>query len=168
MYDATDANKIKKTSTAHQLLIGNRWAFAEKVYWVPYRLMDANLRLIIAYWNIYVKSLCLFECESFTGIRAWHIFCFCASIQNQTVCWHKSNDSQPLDLLLSKLNTSNKTKIQRFLNNSYTHTGVGSCRAITSDVFRNEQANQFTVYQPLIATFQYRVRTCSCFIHKSK
>ena len=50
------------------------------------------------------------------------------------------------DLLLPKLNISNKTKIQRFLNNSCTHTSVGSCRAITSDVFRNEQANQNDCY----------------------
>ena len=48
------------------------------------------------------------------------------------------------DYLLSITRLFYPTK--RFLNNSYTHTGVGSCRAITSDVFRNEQANQSTVY----------------------
>ena len=51
---------IKKTSTAHQLspqLTGIR----RKGMTVPCRLMNANLRLIIAYWNIYVKSLYLFE-----------------------------------------------------------------------------------------------------------
>ena len=103
--------------------------------------------LIIAYFRDYVKSEYLFERETRKVLRLGIFFVFVRAYRTQTVCWHKSNDSQPLDLLLSKLNTSNKTKIQRFLNNSYTHTGVGSCRAITSDVFRNEQANQSTVYQ---------------------
>ena len=58
----------------------------------------------------------------------------------------RAKTSNPFDLLLSKLNTSHKTKIQRLLNNSYTHTGVGSCCAITSDAFRNEQANQNDCY----------------------
>ena len=78
----------------------------------------------------------------FVFVRAYRTK-LCADIRVITA----NNYSQQLNLLLSKLNTSNKTKIHRFLNNSYTHTGVGSCRAITSDVFRNEQANQSTVYQ---------------------
>ena len=41
---------------------------------VPCRLMNANLRLIIAYWNIYVKSLYLFECESL-WVFGLGIFC---------------------------------------------------------------------------------------------
>ena len=64
---------IKKTSTAHQLspqLTGIR----RKGMTVPCRLMNANLRLIIAYWNIYVKPLYLFECESL-WVFGLGIFC---------------------------------------------------------------------------------------------
>ena len=103
-------------------------------------------RPIIAYFMDYVKSEYLFERETRKVLRLGIFFVFVRADRIKLSADIRAKTSNPFDLLLSKLNTSNKTKIQRFLNNSYTHTGVGSCRAITSDVFRNEQANQSTVY----------------------
>jgi len=121
--------QIKKTSTAHPLSPNNRWASAEKVLEVPCRLMNANLRLIIAYWNIYVKSLYLFEHESLTGIRTWRIFLFlfqCISI-NLCAETRANNGTQPPFTLNHKNRIqATRPKIQRSLNNSYATTLISS------------------------------------------
>ena len=61
VYDATDANKIKRTSTAHPLFADNRWTSAGRYLADTSRLMNAVLRLIIAYSVDYVKSEYLHE-----------------------------------------------------------------------------------------------------------
>ena len=128
--------QIKKTSTAHQLFADNRWASAEKVLGVPCRLMNANLRLIIAYWNIYVKSLYLFDRKSLTGIRTWRIFLFlfqCISI-NLCAETRANNGTQTLFTLNHKNRIqATRPKIQRSLNNSYAITLISS-RASQSDI----------------------------------
>ena len=43
VYDANDANKIKKTSTAHPLSANNRWASAGRYLQNTSRLMNAVL-----------------------------------------------------------------------------------------------------------------------------
>ena len=96
---------------------------------VPYRLMNANLRLIIAYWNIYVKSLYLFDRKSLTGIRTWRIFLFlfqCISI-NLCAETRANNGTQTLFTLNHKNRIqATRPKIQRSLNNSYAITLISS------------------------------------------
>ena len=120
--------QIKKTSTAHPLSPNNRWASAEKVLEVPYRIMNANLRLIIAYWNIYVKSLYLFEHESLTGIRTWRIFLFLFQCIVSTCVLKQEQITEPTLFTLNHKNRIQATrpKIQRSLNNSYAITLISS------------------------------------------
>ena len=107
--------QIKKTSTAHQLFADNRWASAEKVLGVPYRLMNANLRLIIAYWNIYVKSLYLFDRKSLTGIRTWRIFLFLFQCISILTCVLKQEQiTEPKPYLLLTIKTEYKQQDRRY------------------------------------------------------